>query len=294
MSNKILVTGSSGLVGSRFVELFPEPNLFLTPSEQEFNLLNLESLNLYLTSHPVGAIVNFAAFTDVNAAEIQRGDKSALCWQLNVQGVKNILSSIDSAKTLFIQISTDMVFSGSSQDPGPYAENHLPEQDPNRVTWYGYTKYQGELAAGPKSAIVRLTNPVRANFQNKLDFFRKPLALFDQSALYPVFTDTQISISFIDEIVTALEVIIKKHHLGVYHISSSDVCTPFTAISDLLIATRGARGVVKPNSVLSLSNPVRYPQFGGLLCVQTEKILGLKFSSVQTIINQLVSQGLTV
>jgi dTDP-4-dehydrorhamnose reductase len=179
MDTKILVTGSSGLVGSRFVELFSHPELLLTPDENEFNLLNLESVKKYLDLHPVSAIINFAAFTDVSAAEKQRDDKSGLCWQINVIGLKNLLFSIDPKKVQFIQISTDMVFSGSSAGPGPYSEDHPLETDSKKLTWYGYTKNQAETVVGKQGTIVRICNPVRANYSLKLDYFRKPLSLYD-------------------------------------------------------------------------------------------------------------------
>jgi dTDP-4-dehydrorhamnose reductase len=291
---KILVTGSSGLVGSRFVELFPHPELLLTPDEVEFNLLDLKSLKTYISLHQPDVVINFAAFTDVGAGESQRGDKQGLCWRLNVDGVGNLVSALASQSTKLIQISTDMVFSGSDADPGPYSEDRKPEQDQSHVPWYGFTKYQGELAAGNESSIVRFSNPVRANFPGKLDYFRKPLKLFDQEKLYPMFNDQHITISFIDEIALGLQKIIEINTPGIFHISSPDMTTPFAAISYLLAKARHATEVVTPSSVKDLGNPVRYPEFGGLSCLATEEDLHLKFSTTHEIVEKLVLQGLVV
>lgn len=293
MVKDILVTGSSGLVGSRFIELFSQPSRLLTPTEEEFNLLNPASIKSYLKINPVKYLVNFGAYTDVAAAEKERGNKSGLCWKLNVEGVRNIITAIDPKLIHIIQVSTDMVFPGTVSDPGPYPEYHQPESESEHLTWYGFTKMQAELLIKPIGTVVRICNPVRANYQAKLDYFRKPLSLFDQGKLYPLFTDQYVTISYIDEISMALELLISKNLIGIFHFSSSDLVTPFSVIKELISKIRGSTESIAKSSVLNLNNPVRYPQFAGLKCETTESELGLKFSSTSQIIDKLISQGLS-
>jgi hypothetical protein len=64
-------------------------------------------------------------------------------------------------------------------------------------------------------SILRIIYPVRTKFEIKLDFLRKPLALFDEGKLYPLFADQKISVSFIDEIVEILELRKLKKPLGI-------------------------------------------------------------------------------
>ena len=283
---KILLIGSSGLVGSRFIELSKFAGEFLTPDYIELDITNIDNIKKYFGQNQPDLVVNFAAFTNVGKAEEQRGDKNGICWKLNVTGVENLLSVIGSSKTKYIQISTDMVFSGLSDDPGPYDEDHQPEQDSSKVTWYGYTKSLGEKNA---PTILRLIYPVRAKYDLKLDYLRKPLKLFDEGKLYSLFTDQQVSIAFVDEISLALDKVITQNVTGIYHVSSPDTASPFELVSYLLEKTRGAKNVVKPGS---LNSSVRYPKFGGLKVAQTEKKLGIKFSSWKQIIDKLVEQGI--
>lgn len=291
MPEKILVTGSSGLVGSRFVELFPHPTSLLTPSETEFNLLDRNSITTYLASHPVQTIVNFAAFTDVSQAELQRGDESALCWQLNVQGLKSLLSSIKLSQIHFIQISTDMVYPGSQSHPGPYSETAPVFTDPDLVTWYGYTKALGEQSLDlTQSTVIRITNPVRLNFPPKLDYFRKPLSLFDSGKLYPLFSDQRISISYIDDFCQALTKIIQSRQVGICHVASPDQTTPHEIISYLLKKARNFSQILPSSSITTLNNPVRYPQFGGLLVSHTQQLLGQKFLTTHQIVDRLFAR----
>ncbi|MEK7127512.1 MAG: sugar nucleotide-binding protein [Patescibacteria group bacterium] len=276
---KILVTGASGLVGSRFVELSKFKESLICPRKEELDITNP---NLVLPSADV--VINFAAYTNVGEGENQRNDKNGLCWKINVDGVSNLLQA--SKDAFFIQISTDMVFSGEA---GPYSEDNLPETDPNKVTWYGFTKGEGERSCKDHT-ILRLIYPVRAKFDKKLDYLRKPLSLFDQGKLYPMFTDQQVSFTFIDEICLALDKIIEKRTEGIFHASSSDLTTPFELGNYLLEKTRGVKNAVK-EGFLPL-NSIRYPKLGGLKVEKTEKELGIKFSSWREIIDKLVEQGI--
>ena len=266
-------------------------------------MLDISQLRAVFKSYPLEAVVNFAAFTDVNAAEEQRGKKDGFCWQLNVEGVRNIAEAIKSTKKKvhFVHISTDMVFSGDKKDKGPYEEKHTPEKDPDRVTWYGYTKGQGERVIreelGEEGTILRIIYPVRSKFEEKLDYLRKPLSLYDERKLYPMFKDQQVSVAFIDEVSMSLDKIIKDRKFGTFHASSRDTTTPFELVSYMLEKVRDVKDVVKPSKlddfVKSVGAPdYRYPKFGGLKVAETEKILGIKFSSWKEIVDKLAEQGL--
>ena len=87
---KVLVTGASGLVGSRFVEKYKNEFEFVTPEYPEFDLTDPDSVFKVITQANPDWIINFAAFTDVNAAEEQPHDETSLAWKVNVEGVENI------------------------------------------------------------------------------------------------------------------------------------------------------------------------------------------------------------
>lgn len=275
---KILVTGASGLVGSRFVELYPNPSDLLTPGLDEFDLSNPKE---YLSIHDPDIVLNFAAFTDVSTAEKQRGDKASSCWQVNVEGIRNLLGAF-SANCRLIHISTDMVFSGSS---GPYRESDIPETDQSKVTWYGFTKAEAERIIGDRGTIVRIIYPVRAKYDLKLDYLKKPLSLYVQNKLYPLFIDQQINITYIDELCFALQKIINNKILGIYHVASSGLTTPHELISYYISRAKGIDFSAKEG----LIDPTRYPKYGGLDSTITQEKLGIKFSSWKEIVEKLLS-----
>ena len=84
---------------------------------------------------------------------------------------------------------------------------------------------------GKERTILRLVYPVRAKYSPKLDYLRKPLSLFDQGKLYPLFSDQQVTITFIDEACLALGKIIDGKLFGIFHASTPDLSTPFKLVS---------------------------------------------------------------
>ena len=300
MKGLILVTGSTGLVGSRFVELYPRKNNLHFPKILEFDITDFPQVRDLIGSYNFRAIVNFAAYTDVAKAEEQRGDKKGTCWQVNVEGVRNLVRSINPNKVHFIQISTDYVFPGSKEDPGPYSEFHPPEKDSSKVTWYGFTKAEAERVVketlGSQATILRLIYPVRASFKDKLDYLRKPLQLYDAGKLYPMFTDQQISLTYIDEACSTLNKIIVEGTKGVLHSSSRDVTTPYEILSYLIEKARGKKNAVKTTTLdeflKKVDKPVRYPKYGGLKVEETVKKVEMTFSTWREIVDKLVSQGI--
>lgn len=301
MKGLILATGSTGMVGSRFVELTKRKNFLHLPDEVELDITDPEAVKRIYSEYNFSAIINFAAYTSVAEAEKQRGQEDGDCWIINVEGVKNLVSVINPNKTHFIQISTDMVFPGSEEDPGPYSEDRLAETDENKLSWYGFTKAEAERIVleklGNKATILRLIYPVRAKFKDKLDYLRNVLKLYDEDKLYPMFTDQQVSISFVDEICVALDKIIVNNHYGVFHASTPNTASPYELYSYLLKKARGVEDVLEATSIdkflEKVDNPARYPKFGGLKVEQTEKTLGIKFSTWQEIIDKLIEQGLS-
>jgi dTDP-4-dehydrorhamnose reductase len=292
---KVLVTGSTGLVGSRFLELAKKYE-FSTPSFPEFDLTNKESIKKSIDQFNPEWIVNFAAFTDVNGAETQTGDENGSAWNINVKGIQNLVDAFPSQN--IIHISTDMVFPGSVESPGPYAESDKSPDSPENLTWYGWTKNRAEkIILGNGSTVLRIIYPVRSRFEPKLDYIRGALKKFSDGTMYPLFNDQQICIAFIDEVAETIEKIIDTNSSGVFH-CASDTTTPFELISYTVDQLGGDASLIKSASIVDFlatqANKSRYPVYGGLKTVFTENKLDLHFSTWQTVVEKLIGQGLSL
>ena len=297
---KIYVTGSRGMVGSRFLELLPRNYQVVAPEVDRLDITDEVGVDSFFEKEKPGVVVHFAAYTNVGEGENQRDDTGGNAWKINVEGSKNLAEASKKFNSHFIYISTDYVFSGMADDPGPYEEDHAPETDPKRLTWYGFTKAEAEREVskilGGEFTIVRLIYPVRAKFETKQDYLRRPLSLYDQGKLYPMFTDQQVSLTFIDEACQALVKIIEGRLYGTFHASTPDTASPFELVSYTIEKARGAKDAVKPSSIdeflKTVDNPVRYPKFGGLKVEKTESALGIKFSTWKEVVDKLILQGL--
>jgi dTDP-4-dehydrorhamnose reductase len=205
-----------------------------------------------------------------------------------------LVDAIDPTKTHFIQISTDMVFSGRADDPGPYAEDHPPEGERTKLTWYGFTKAEAERIItgklGREATILRIIYPVRAKFDRKSDYLRGPLARYRGKNLYPLFTDQQVSITFTDEACEALAKIISGRKKGIFHAGSRDTTTPYELISYCISKIEGKSVELKSGPLGELEG--RYAKYGGLKVEETQRKLGITFSTWREIVDKLISQGM--
>ncbi|MCL4416444.1 MAG: sugar nucleotide-binding protein [Actinobacteria bacterium] len=295
---KILITGSNGLVGSHFIEYhhtgLKNGDTILAPSAEELDITDKKSVENFFKLYKPDAIVHFAAFTDVVKAEEERNNKQAPCWIVNVEGTANLIKATENQR-YFIYISTDVVFSGNRDNPGPYDEDYPTEDNPNLLSWYGWTKREAEklIANNLKNAVIlRIANPVRANYDGKLDYVRKILNLYDMGKIYPMFNNQYLTLTYINEVTQCLELLLAKRLSGIYHVSSTNIFTPFKLANLLIEKARGKRGVVKQTSIEGFlkNNLSRYPQYGGLKVEKTQKILKLKFNKWEETIEILAKQ----
>jgi len=145
MVTKILVTGASGLLGSKLVDLalmrgydvYSAYNDHIPSSGKpvKLNITEISEVEKVMNSIRPDVIVHTAALTDVDKCEVEKD----LAIKVNYEGTMNVAKVARKIGSFIIYISTDYVFYG---DKGFYKE----DDDPNPVNFYGYTKLKGEEA----------------------------------------------------------------------------------------------------------------------------------------------------
>jgi len=298
MKTRILALGASGLVGSRFTDLYHSQNPFFTPDSKELDITDKNQVETFFKENKDSfeTVLNFAAYTDVDGAEKEKGNEKGLAWQLNVEGPKNLAEACEKFGKYLIQVSTDFVFPGTSDYQGPYAEDSKTPDTSEKLSWYGWTKLQGEKAVikGCKnSAIVRISYPFRAHYPTKLDFARNILMLFDEGKLYPMFSDQQLTPTWIDEACKVFYLLLEEKKAGVFHVACSEITTPFEFASYLLEKARGAKGILKEGSIeefLKTPGKTPRPRLGGLMTEKTQKTLGITLMNWKEAIDEFVKQ----
>ncbi len=288
---KILVTGGKGLVGSHFVENY-QTNI-LAPTSKDLDITDPNSVNNFFKLYNPDVVIHFAAYTDVSVAETERDNKKGLCWTINVVGTENLVKAATNA--YFINISTDVVFSGSKENKGPYTEDHPTEENSALLSWYGWTKREAEKVVTTNlknSATVRISNPVRADYSEKTDYVQKIINAYDANKLNPMFDDQYLTLTYINEVTDTLKKLLEKRPTGIFHVSSTNVFTPFKLSNYLIEKARKVRNAVKPISIEEFlkKNSSRYPQYGGLKVKETEKRLNMRYRTWEEVIEILAKQ----
>ena len=133
---RILLIGGDGQLGRSINHSFKKKNIeVIVPNSKNLNLLNNESIDKFFTDIKPEIVVNCAAYTNVDKAEID----SKKATQINSEAPKYLAMKIEEMKSFMIQISTDYVFGNNAS--GPFS--NLDKTDP--VNIYGETKRDGEV-----------------------------------------------------------------------------------------------------------------------------------------------------
>lgn len=220
---KVLSTGMSGMVGSRVGELLDWQFLDMS-LDRGVDITDRGAVEEFIEEHQAPVLLHMAAFTDVNQAWKQRGDKQGAAYQVNVEGTKNLAEACKERDIHLIYISTDMVFSGEKDKP--YAEQD--ERDP--IEWYGQTKALGEEKIEEimeAYTIARIAFPFKAGRQGKADLVDKIRAGLEEGSLYPQFTDMIITPTFVDDIAVALDEMIGVRPVGIYHVTGDSFVSSY-------------------------------------------------------------------
>ena len=111
--SRILLTGGNGRLGTALRALMTS---VIAPSRAELDITSASSVQAALKAYQPEIIIHAAAYTNVAAAETER----AACWQVNVEGTRNLVRAALGLGARFVHISTDYVFWG---DRGNYRED---------------------------------------------------------------------------------------------------------------------------------------------------------------------------
>lgn len=288
---EVIGTGLSGLIGSRVVELLPTHKFFDVSLESKINILDTIELDKFFKEHPESdTVIHFAAFTDTNAAWLQKGDKNGDCWKINVEGTKNILDLCKKYSKYLILISTDYVFNGTKTTP------YLETDTPNPLDWYGETKYEAEkmvLNSSHPGAVVRISYPYRAQFKIKTDLIRKIITKLQKSETVNLFEDQIITPTFIDDVAYGLEKIIQQKPNGIFHLVSSSYQSVYQTGLDIASVFNFDNNLIKPTSLteyLKTPNTRPYSFNGALSNEYTRKLLVINMHSFANGLAEMKSQ----
>ena len=157
----ILVTGANGQLGNemRIIAqnstdqyIFTDVNQVEGVETTYLDITDFEAIRKMVSENEVKAIVNCAAWTNVDACETDE-KLAVLAEKLNAEAPQHLAKAMKEVDGLLIHVSTDYVFGQE-----PYNTPCHPEQKGTPTGVYGATKKQGEeniLASGCNHIVLR-------------------------------------------------------------------------------------------------------------------------------------------
>ena len=301
---KILVLGSTGLVGSRFLDLFKNDFLITSigrnNSDIKIDITSKEEISEFIKKTNADFVINFSAFTNVDLAEKEKGDRRGEVYTMNTLLPKWLAATCRSSGKILYHISTDYVFDGKSSDK-PYTEKDTPVPVDS---WYSQTKFLGEnevlnvFTKDKGFAIIRVSYPYSGVYQRKLDIARFVVDKLKLQEPYFAISDQKIKPVSVDDIAASLALLINKNCFGIFHVAGN--FHPDQFITPFEFAKRVSE-VFKLNS--DSINAMTFSDFSKKRIsprpqhtwLDTTKIegLGMKFTALNDSLNRFKQQLLT-
>lgn len=288
----ILVTGANGQLGNeiRIVAqsssdsyIFTDINHIDGVETTYLDITDLKAVRKIVTEHQVNAIVNCAAYTNVDKAE----EDVALCTLLNRQAPENLAIAMKEVDGLLVHISTDYVFGGDSYNT-PYKE----EQQGTPTGVYGYTKFLGEQAiqaVGCNHVIIR-TAWLYSEFGK--NFCKTMMNLTATKPQLKVVFDQVGTPTYALDLARAIAMVLERFdgsQTGIYHYSNEGVCSWFDFTKMIAEYSRKTECDVQPCHSDEFPSPVKRPSYSVLDKTKIKKVFGVKIPYWTDSLKQCIS-----
>jgi dTDP-4-dehydrorhamnose reductase len=255
---RLLVTGAAGMLGRDVVAAARDAGHEVAAlARADLDITDAEAVSSAIRDARPDAVINCAAWTDVDGAEADEAGATAV----NGAGAGNIAAAAGDA--LVVHVSSDYVFDGEASEPYPEDAATGPRSA------YGRSKLAGEQAvasAGARAVIVRsswLFGPHGRNFvdtMRRLGAERDELAVVDDQVGCPTYTG---------HLAPALVSIAEQGTTGVLHVAGTGRCSWF----DLAVAIFEETGLhcdVRRQSTADAGRPAPRPAFSALASTRSD------------------------
>lgn len=219
--NNILVTGANGQLGKEMRRRAAAGSrcAYLFTDVEELDITDLDAVRRCMAEHHIAAVVNCAAYTNVDKAE----DDAARADAINHLAVGNLATACREQGAALLHVSTDYVFGGTG---------NLPFREEDAVAplgVYGQTKWAGEqavVASGCRHLIFRTAWLYSAFGNNFVKTMRRLTAERDRLTVVfdQVGTPTYAG-DLADLLFHITEEGLYAQMQGTYHFSNEGVCS---------------------------------------------------------------------
>jgi dTDP-4-dehydrorhamnose reductase len=237
---KILVTGSTGQLGSELVRMLRADGVDVTGiGSMALDYCQPQQVREWVSAFKADWVINCAAYTHVDMAE-QESDKVFL---INRDATRALAEGVQSYAGRLMHISTDFIFDGKQSHP--YSE----DAPPNPLGIYGQSKLEGERAVLdllPDATIMR-TAWVYGETGN--NFVKTMLKFAAERTEIKVIDDQIGSPTWTWDAAKAIYELLASDACGIYHFTNEGVASWYDLATEVVSVARRLGYPVKTSYV---------------------------------------------
>jgi len=278
----ILVTGANGQLGNEMRIVSKESQdkyIFTDVVEVDgkettiLDITNLDDIRKVVSDNDIKAIVNCAAWTNVDGAEAP--EKYDLVELLNAKAPENLAIVMKEVGGLLIHISTDYVFGGD-----PYNTPCKEDQKGTPTGVYGLTKLHGEQAIQKTGVIYLIFRTAWLYSEFGKNFVKTMLNLTVSKPQLKVVFDQVGTPTYAYDLAAAIFDIIENRkfegNTGIYHYSNEGVCSWFDFTKMIAEYAGNTECDIQPCHSDEFPSPVKRPAFSVLDKTKVKDTFGIK------------------
>jgi len=260
---KIIITGANGMAARAVIDhcgSIGDEVFGLT--RQDMNIADRDAVLEKFAEIKPDAVINCAAFTDVDGAE----SAETSCYAANSDGVENLAGACKKIGAAFVTISTDYVFDGANS--GYYTQRNTP--NPQGV--YARSKLEGEIRARnayARSVIVRsgwIYGPRGTNFLSVMH------NLLAEGKSIKAINDAYGTPTYAVDLARRLRELVALDLPCIFHVTNSGPGTSFLGFAEAVCEIGGFnRNLLQSVSKDDLKRPAPRPASSKLACLFSER-----------------------
>ncbi len=231
-------------------------------AREDLDIADRDGVFAFFRERRPDAILNCAAFTDVDGAETN----PEAAFNSNAVGVENLALAAREIDAAFLTISTDYVFDG--QKSGFYTQRDTP----NPISEYGRGKLAGEIAARnayARSIVVRSGWIYGDGGTNFLSVMHRLLA---EGKRLKAIHDAYGTPTFAEDLARRMRELVDLDMPCIFHVSNAGSGASYLEFAEMVCDVgRFDRNLIEPVSNKDLSRPAPRPVSSKLGCLFTER-----------------------
>jgi dTDP-4-dehydrorhamnose reductase len=266
---KWLITGAGGMVGRDLRDaLAARDEDVVALARGDLDVTDSRRVNAVVGEHAPAIVVNCAAYTKVDQAEVEESVANAI----NGSAVEVLAAAANSTGALLVHLSSDFVFDGTSRVPYDVTDATGP------LSAYGRSKLLGEFGAAQaeKHLIVRTSwlfgvhgpNFVEA-IRNQVRKGTNPLRVVADQRGRPTYT-AHLAEAIIRLARLAYDSSVAR---GIVHYADTGECSWFDFAS-AIAEESGSDVAVQPVTTAEFPRPARRPAYSVLSTERYERLTG--------------------